>query len=155
PAYVVNAHWNIVAWNDAACRVFLDFATLAGRERNLLWLLFTYQPLRRLYEDWEGVAQRMLALFRVSAAQSVGEEWFLELIEELRGVSPEFRAWCSRHDIAGSPRDAKVLNHPLVGQLVLQANPLQVAHASGSWMLVYTPVMQTETPARLKRLLSP
>jgi len=155
PAYVVNAHWDVIAWNEAACRVFLDFATLAGRERNLLWLLFTRPALRQLYEDWEGVAQRMLALFRVSTTRSVGEPWFLELIEDVCKRSSEFRAWWPRHDLAESPRDAKVLNHPLVGPLFLHPHPLQVAHAPDSWMLVYTPMPHTDTPARLQHLLSP
>ncbi len=155
PAYVVNAHWNVVAWNEVACRVFLNFAALAGRERNLLWLLFTHPTLRRLYVDWEGVARRVLALFRVSTAQVVGEQWFLELIEGLCEASPEFQIWWPQHDIAGSPRDAKALHHPLVGELVLHPNLFQVAHAPGCWMLVYTPAMQTETFVRLQQLLSP
>ncbi len=100
PAYVVNAQWNVVAWNTAACRVFLDFAALAGRERNLLWLLFTHPMLRGRYEDWEQVARHMLALFRVSTARSVEEPWYTKLIEDLSGVSPELQAWWPQHDMA-------------------------------------------------------
>jgi transcriptional regulator with XRE-family HTH domain len=154
PAYVVNARWDVVAWNEAARRVFLDFAALAGRERNLLWLLFTSFELRQLYLDWEGVAQRMLALFRVSTTRSVGEPLFLELIADLSTHSPEFQVWWPRHDIASSPREEKTLNHPLVGQLVLHTNPLQVAHAPDCWMLVYTPLTQSDSHARLERLLT-
>ena len=153
PAYVVNAHWEVIAWNEAACRVFLDFATLAPHERNLLWLLFTHPALRQLYVDWESVAQRMVALFRVSTTRSVGEPWLLDLIDALSRKSPAFREWWPRHDLTESPHDAKELNHPLVGTLSLHPSPLQLGHSPDSWMLVYTPLPQTETRARLERLL--
>src|SRR5581483_3222864 len=136
PAYVVNARWEVIAWNKAACRVFLDFAALAPRERNLLWLLFTHAALRQLYEDWEGVAQRMVALFRVNTTRSVGDPWLLDLIDALSRKSPAFREWWSRHDLTESPHDAKELNHPLVGTLSLHSTPLQVGHAPDSWMLI-------------------
>jgi transcriptional regulator with XRE-family HTH domain len=154
PAYVVNAQWTLVAWNTAACRVFVDFASRAGRERNLLWLLFTDQALRERYEAWEEVARRMLGVFRVSAAGAVGETWYRELIQDLGCLSHEFSAWWPDHDIASSPREAKVMRHPLVGRLVFASNPLQVAHTPDAWMLVYTPDPATDTRAKVERLLA-
>jgi transcriptional regulator with XRE-family HTH domain len=153
PAYVVNAQWQVVAWNTIACRVFVDFATLTGRERNLLWLLFTHPTLRDRYEDWERIARHMLALFRVSTARFVGAGWYRELLGALWDASEEFRAWWSRYELADSPREAKVIHHPVVGRLVFYPNPLQVAHASDTWMLVHTPAPETETRAKLERLL--
>jgi transcriptional regulator with XRE-family HTH domain len=155
PAYIVNARWDVVAWNKAACHVFVDFAALSRNECNLLRLLFTHPTLRQRYEDWEGVARRIIALFRASATQAVGEAWFIALVEELRRSSPEFQAWWPRHDIAEAPHDGKALNHPQVGRLILQPNPLQVGLAPDLWMLVYTPAPGTDTAARLQRLSSP
>lgn len=154
PAYVVNAHWQVVAWNASACLVFLDFMALSGRERNLLWLLFTHPTLRGRYENWEQVARRMLALFRTSTVRSVGDAWYTELIEDLRCFSREFQTWWPQHDLADSPRDVKVVNHPLVGRLVFHSNPLQVAHVPDAWMLVYTPLQETDTLAKLEHLLA-
>jgi MmyB-like transcription regulator ligand binding domain len=45
------------------------------------------------------------------------------------------------------------MNHPLVGQLTLHANPLHVAHVPDAWMLVYTPAPETDTLAKLEQLL--
>jgi transcriptional regulator with XRE-family HTH domain len=154
PAYVVNAQWTVVAWNTAACRVFVDFASLAGRERNLLWLLFTHPILRNCYEEWEQVARRMLGVFRVSAAAAVGAAWYQQLIEDLCHASPEFEAWWPEHNVTSSPREAKVVRHPLVGRMVFTSNPLQVAHAPDAWMLVYTPDPETDTRAKVGRLLA-
>jgi hypothetical protein len=46
------------------------------------------------------------------------------------------------------------MNHPLVGRLVFASNPPQVAHAPDAWMLVYTPDPQTDTRAKMERLLA-
>ena len=152
PAYVVNARWNVVAWNEAAGNVFIDFAALAPDDRNLLRLLFTDPTLRQRLVDWEGAAQHILALFRVSTAQDVGAAWRTELVGELACASAEFRVWWPRHDIAGVPQAGKIINHPAVGTLSLRPNPLQVGHAPDLWMLVYTPETETDTAAKLERL---
>jgi hypothetical protein len=39
-------------------------------------------------------------------------------------------------------------------ELIVHSNPLQVAHAPDSWMLVYTPDAETDTLAKLERLLA-
>jgi transcriptional regulator with XRE-family HTH domain len=153
PAYVVNARWQVVAWNRIACQVFIDFATLSEPERNLMRLLFTHPIVRERYEQWECVAERMLALFRVSTARSVGERWYIDLISELWSASREFQRWWPEHDLAESPREVKALNHPVVGRLLFSPNPLQIAHAPDCWMLVHTPVPGTGTLAKLEKLL--
>ena len=155
PAYVVNARWEAVAWNVAACLVFSDFAARRPRDRNLLWCMFTDPSQRRLLVDWEGAAQETLAYFRASTGRHVGEAWFSELITDLTAASPEFAAWWPRNDVRGTPRDAqKELNHPLVGRLVLQPTPLQVAQRPDLWLIVHTPLPGTDTAAKLQCLLA-
>jgi transcriptional regulator with XRE-family HTH domain len=155
PAYVVNARWDAVAWNEAACRVFTDFAALSPRDRNLLWFMFMHPLARQLYIDWEGAARHILAFFRASTGRYVGETWFTALIAELSCASPAFAAWWPRNDVYGTPREAhKEVNHPLVGRLALQSTPLQIAQAPELCMMVYAPVPGTETAAKLQRLMS-
>lgn len=60
----------------------------------------------------------VLGLFRVSTARFVGEGWYRDLIEELCSASREFQVWWPQHDLADSPRDAKVVNHPMVRRLL-------------------------------------
>ncbi|HLJ82235.1 MAG TPA: helix-turn-helix transcriptional regulator, partial [Ktedonobacterales bacterium] len=135
PAYVANARWDVVAWNEAARRVFVDFAALPPHERNLLRFIFTNPLARRLYVDWEGTARRNLAIFRASVGRYVGEAWLTELVEELSRASAEFAAWWPRNDVMGTPEGAKEIEHPLVGCLAIQPTLLQVAQAPDLWMI--------------------
>src|SRR5262249_56385821 len=69
PAYVVNARWEVVAWNEVACRLFVDFAAPDAHERNLLRFIFTQPLAHRLYVDWQATACHTLALFRASTSR--------------------------------------------------------------------------------------
>ena len=42
PALVKNAEWDIVAWNEAAAAVLIDYETLRPEERNILRLIFCH-----------------------------------------------------------------------------------------------------------------
>ena len=155
PALILSPRWDIIAWNQATCRMLTDFGLLTSRERNLLWFLFADSRNRAMAVDWEREAQRFLALFRASTQRYVGEPWLTELINDLKQVSPAFREWWPRHDIQGVQTDHKHLLHPLVGLLVLQAKTFQVADHPDLQMIVYTPVSGTDTAAKLMLLSQP
>jgi transcriptional regulator with XRE-family HTH domain len=152
PALVLSPRWDMIAWNQAACRMLVDFSVMTARERNLLWFLFTDPRHRAVAVDWEREALRILALFRASTQRYIGEPWLTGLIHDLEQVSPAFREWWPRHDIQGVQTDHKHLVHPLVGLLVLQAKTFQVADHPDLQMIVYTPVSGTETAAKLALL---
>ncbi|MGG3574289.1 helix-turn-helix transcriptional regulator [Bacillus gobiensis] len=99
PAFVTNERWDIVGWNHAASKVFVDYSTLFSWERNLVWLIFTRPEFRELYIEWECVAQRVLALFRASGGHDTNETWFTKLRDQLLQISPEFQSWWSQHDV--------------------------------------------------------
>lgn len=149
PALILSPRWDIIAWNQAACRMFADFSTMTSRERHILWFLFTDPRHRAMAVDWEKEAQRFLALFRASTQRYVGEAWLTKLIHDLGQESPVFREWWSRHDVQGVQAEPKHLIHPLVGSLALQAKTFQVIDHPDLQMIVYTPVAGTDTAARL------
>jgi hypothetical protein len=152
PALVLSHRWDILAWNQAACRVLGDFSAMTTRERHILWFFFTDQRYRSMLVDWEREAQRLLALFRASTQRCIGEAWLTDLVQELQQVSPAFREWWSRHEVQGVQTDHKHLIHPRAGQLILQATTFQVADHPDIQMVIYTPVSGTETAAKLAAL---
>jgi transcriptional regulator with XRE-family HTH domain len=119
PAYVTGQRWDLLAWNQAACAVFGDFAALPIQERNILWFVFMNENLRQILVDWEAHARLVLAQFRVNYSRFVGDPWFAELINNLEAVSLEFRLWWTEHEILGRADGRKEIDHPLVGRIVL------------------------------------
>ena len=119
PAYVRNARFDILAWNAASKDLFVDYAILHPHERNVLKLLFLHQPYRSLVFDWEQTARGMIATFRAVRARAQLQAPFDELVDELCGSSPEFRAWWPDTDVKGFDEGSERLQHPKFGRIDL------------------------------------
>jgi transcriptional regulator with XRE-family HTH domain len=155
PAYIVGHRWNYLAWNATAERIFLLSKSVPPYEYNAVWRVFT-DPMRlHIYKnpEWEQVAQKVLEEFRADSARYADEEWCQRLIADLQRVSPEFRAWWSRHDVRGRSDALKEIEHPLVGRLIFEHTTLQVPTQPELKIMIYTPLPETDTLEKLQRLM--
>ena len=90
PAYVMGRRWDYLAWNRAADGIFTLTDGPLPYGRNLLWRVFT-NPLLRQRPDREQMLRGSLAEFRTALARYPGDEYFEELIEELKQVKEDLR----------------------------------------------------------------
>ncbi len=153
PAYVINPCWDVLAWNEAACRVFVDFATLPIEERNIVHLMFLSPFYQSLLIEWECQARHLIALFRSSTCYHIGESWLTNMVTTLSERSQEFRQWWEHNQVVGADRYRTLLNHPVAGRLTLQATSLQVTDTQGLSIQVYFPHPDTDTAERLQKLV--
>jgi transcriptional regulator with XRE-family HTH domain len=153
PAYLMDQYFNVIAWNESACRVFGDFALRSERDRNLIWSIFMRPSEQEFYVNWEQAAQNAIMSFRAVYDRHAGEMWVEQLVADLKQASPEFRTWWPRHDIEWScdPHE-KELNHPQVGRLLVYSTVLVMPDAPTLRMAVLTP-RSPDTAARLAALL--
>jgi transcriptional regulator with XRE-family HTH domain len=139
PAYVTNARYDILAWNGAFVGLYGDLGTVAPRDRNILWLLFTEPSWRRLLVDWHDVARRVVAQFRATMGAQVGDPAWAVLVARLSDASADFREVWARHEIAGPQARTKRYLHSRVGPLSLDYTLLRPAEAPSNRLLIYTP----------------
>ena len=93
-AYVRNARFDYLAWNEKFGRFQALDPNSPALERNALWKLFGDKSARTMFPNWDDYARRLVAAFRAEYAEYVGDRDFEELIDSLRAVSPEFtRLW--------------------------------------------------------------
>jgi transcriptional regulator with XRE-family HTH domain len=92
-AYIANRRWDVLAWNDAAARLFSDLARAQGRQPNMIRFLFASPTLRALHVNWETDARVTLEKFRMDFWRHSDERSFVDLVSELQMASPEFRRW--------------------------------------------------------------
>ncbi|HEX4207908.1 MAG TPA: helix-turn-helix transcriptional regulator [Ktedonobacteraceae bacterium] len=161
PAYLIDQRFNLVAWNESACRVFGDFSLLSERERNRIWHLFVHPASRQLFVDWEQAAQHAVMHFRSIYGRSIGDAWFEHFLTDLLQQSPEFHTLWSQHNVQASCNFyyEKELNHPQVGRLLLSNTMLVVPVDPPLQMVTYTPCSQEtatklETMGKIERLPS-
>jgi transcriptional regulator with XRE-family HTH domain len=152
PAYVITPCCNVVAMNEAARVVFAPWDERDGRERNVVWWVFTDPTARELFVDWEREAQRTLAFFRANSIRFVGQAWFTTLVGDLTAMSPEFRQWWPRHDVQAGLPACTELHHPQAGRLVFAPVLFQMPTVAQQQIVVYTPLANTETAEQVAAL---
>ncbi|GAA4484051.1 helix-turn-helix transcriptional regulator [Actinoallomurus oryzae] len=153
PSYAIAPDWFISGWNTAYAALYPNVATVPPEDRNLLWLVFTDPYVRELLPDWEITSRRFLAEFRAEAGPRLGDPSYAQLIERLLDASDEFRAGWKSHDIEGFASRERVFHHPVVGDLHLEHHRLAPSDQPDLHLVIYTPVLTTDAPDRLDRLL--
>jgi transcriptional regulator with XRE-family HTH domain len=119
PASVVNAKYDLLAYNRTYSRLIDDIDALPQAERNCMWLCFTDPAWRTALLDWEDGAKRMVANLRWLMADHVAEPSWKSLVKRLRAASPEFAELWERHEVRSIENKTKRVNNPLVGELQL------------------------------------
>ncbi|SCK29998.1 helix-turn-helix transcriptional regulator [Vogesella sp. LIG4] len=130
PAYVLDALWNVPAWNAEAARLFSGWLDDGGSGHNLLQFMFQHPLARTLVDDWPTRARRMVAEFRAEISHH-HDEAVAELLERLRQDSSEFDTLWRQQDVQGREGGERVFNHVAQGQLCYQQLTLRLAHAPG------------------------
>jgi hypothetical protein len=110
PAFVLGRRMDVLAWNELAARLHVDFGALPRRMRNMPRLVFLDDASRQLYPDWERVARETVAFLRFEASAHADDAELHTLVGELSTKSAEFRRWRARHDAGHLHRGAR---HPV------------------------------------------
>jgi transcriptional regulator with XRE-family HTH domain len=140
PAFIRGRRWDILAWNRAARAFFFDFEKVPLNERNLVWLFFTHPALRLLIGvDWRTRTQDVLARFRLDYGRHAGDADFLQLVERLTAVSPEFARWWPRFDVRPQVGGRKQYNHPVAGLIVAEHFTFSMTDNPELRMTVFSP----------------
>ncbi|WHT16624.1 helix-turn-helix transcriptional regulator [Crossiella sp. CA-258035] len=151
PAYLMDRHWNFLALNTAARRIFgYDL----GHAHNCLVTFFTQADCRFRWADWRTVAADMVANFRAQSARYPEDEHFAELASDLSSVSPEFAGLWARHEVRERSSGTKELVHPEVGELSFDYTVLTVPDQPGNRLLLHLPTPGTPTADRLSQVLA-
>jgi transcriptional regulator with XRE-family HTH domain len=153
PAFVIGRRWDYLAWNRAATVVLGDFGGVPRAARNHVWLNFMDPARRELFPDWERGSRLLVAKFRADSAHHLGDPEFEQLIHVLRQSSPEFcKAW-KRHEVARASEGRKELRHPVEGPMAFEHAVLHPGDAPEQRLILYTPLPDHDTPAKLARLM--
>src|ERR1700761_1852482 len=150
PAVIRTAIWDVVAWNRAATVMLMDYGSLPPEQRNILRFIFLDSRARAAQYDWESVARFVLGAFRVDAARAGAAAEAQLLVDELCGLSPEFKAMWRDHDIPGPHGEAvKHIRHAVLGPLAFEYSAFSVDGRTDLAMVVYNPAT-TDDADRIK-----
>lgn len=112
PAHVRNYRTELLCWNEATTRLFMDFGTMPPEDRNSLVYMFLYANARERFVEWENEARRMLAKFRAVYDPHADDPMLAALVDRLRASSREFDAWWRQHEVRAQRAEHKLIRTP-------------------------------------------
>lgn len=151
PAAVLNARYDVLAYNEVYRTLVTDLDEIPPEDRNLMWLMFTHPEHRKVVQNWEGAARWIVAQYRSNMAEHVSESSWKSLVSSLRQRSDDFAELWDRHDVASSRVMPKRFDNPQVGLLEVDHIALWFSQRSGARLICYTP-RDEPTRVRLERL---
>jgi transcriptional regulator with XRE-family HTH domain len=131
PAFVNNRRLDVLAANPLAqalyAPLFADPAVPANHAR----FAFLNPGAHDFWLDWEGIANDTVAILRTEAGRDPYDRALTDLVGELGTRSEAFRVRWASHDVRLHRTGLKHFHHPVVGDLHLSFEAMELAADPG------------------------
>jgi transcriptional regulator with XRE-family HTH domain len=154
PAFVRNGRMDLLAANRLARAFYADVYADPQRPANLARFTFLDQRARRFYPDWDLLADITVAILRTEAGRDPHDKELQNLVGELSTRSDEFRKRWGAHNVRHHGSGAKTYHHPIVGELTLAYEGLELAAEPGLTLTIYTAEPGSPSEEALRLLAS-
>jgi transcriptional regulator with XRE-family HTH domain len=138
PAYVRNGRLDILAANTLGAALYAPVFDDPSGTPNMARFVFLNQRASDFFHDWERIANDAVAILRAEAGRDPYDKRLSDLIGELSTRSDEFRVRWAAHNVKFHRTGAKTLHHPVVGDLALDYEALDLPGDAGQRILVYS-----------------
>jgi transcriptional regulator with XRE-family HTH domain len=138
PALVRDARVDYLASNPLGRALYAPLFESCEQPTNSARFTFLDPAAVDFYADWDRVADDLVAHLRSEAGRNPYDRGLSDLIGQLSTRSPEFRSRWAAHNVRFHRTGTKRLHHPLVGDLDLSYETMELAADSGLNLTVYT-----------------
>jgi hypothetical protein len=105
---------------------------------NAARFIFLDPKAQTFYRDWESNARQIVAILRAEAGRSPYDRQLSDLVGELSTRSDLFRKLWGSHDVRAHSTGIKSIHHPIVGDLDLTFQGMDLSADRGLQMLVFS-----------------
>jgi transcriptional regulator with XRE-family HTH domain len=151
PAYVVDAAYNVLAWNRLAIHFIGDLAS--HEDRNMIRWTFRREPTDVVWTDEHFLrfTRATVADLRASYARYPGDSAIESLVTEMLALSPPFAEMWSEHEVEVRGPMLKYVSHPQAGPLEFECQVLHIAE-TGQRLIAYCAAPGSATEAAFREL---
>jgi transcriptional regulator with XRE-family HTH domain len=110
----------------------------SGRPVNFARFVFLDPRAKEFFADWGRAAKDCAALLRSEAGRNPYDRELSNLVGELSTQSEEFRGHWATHNVRLHNKGEKRFNHPVVGELELSYNRIELPADPGVVIVAYT-----------------
>ena len=151
-AFVRNGRLDILSANRLGYALYSEAFANPDRPVNLARFIILDHQSRKFYADWEGIANACVGNLRAEAGRDPYDLDLTDLVGELSMRSDDFRARWASHDVREYRSGTQPFHHPLVGELTLSYEALQLTADIGLTLIVYTAEPGSPSQEALNRL---
>jgi transcriptional regulator with XRE-family HTH domain len=138
PAFAENGRLDALGANQLG-RALYPAVFKPGREpSNWARFVFFDSAARSFFDDWDRAAKDCVAILRSEAGRNPHDRELSDLVGELATKSEEFRKLWAAHNVRLHTKGVKRFNHPVVGELELSFNRLELMADTGLMIVAYS-----------------
>jgi transcriptional regulator with XRE-family HTH domain len=152
PVFVQNGRLDDVATNTLGRALFSEMLDGVQPPVNAARFVFLDPRAQTFYQDWEANTRQIVAILRAEAGRSPYDRQLSDLIGELSTRSDLFRKLWGAHDVREHRTGIKSIHHPVVGDLDLTYQSMDLASDRGLQMLVFSAPPHSASADRLQLL---
>ena len=154
PAAVSNMRGDYLAANPLGRALYAPLFESREQPPNSARFTFLDPAAEQFFADWEKVAKDVVASLRSQAGRNPYDRALSELVGELSTRSETFRIWWAAHNVRHHQTGTKRLHHPVVGDLELTYEVMQIAADAGLRLAIFTAEPGSRSEAALNLLAS-
>ena len=152
PVFVQNGRLDAVATNRLGRALFSEMLDDARPPVNAARFIFLDPRAQTFYREWEAQTRQIVAVLRAEAGRSPYDRHLSDLVGELSTRSDLFRKLWGAHDVREHRTGLKTVHHPVVGDLDLTFQAMDLASDRGLQMIVFSAEPGSATYERLQLL---
>jgi transcriptional regulator with XRE-family HTH domain len=153
-AFVRNGRLDILAANRLGYALYSPAFLDPGRPVNLARFVFLDRRSVEFYGNWDGIAHDAVGSLRAEAGRDPYDRLLTDLIGELSTRSHEFRARWAAHNVRYYRSGTQPFQHPIVGDLTLNYDALEIPADPGQTIVAYTAEPDSPSQQALNQLAS-
>ncbi|OZF25715.1 transcriptional regulator [Rhodococcus sp. 14-2496-1d] len=155
PAWIRNGRHDILAMNPLARALYSPVLAEPRRPANTTRFVYLEpEAAQEFFVDYEQITRDAAAMLRLEAGKNPHDKALIELVGELSTQSGLFRKHWASQDVRFHRSGRKRLRHPVVGQLDLDFEAMELPSEPGLQLNIYTAAAGTPTADAIKMLAS-
>ena len=151
-AFVRNDRLDILGGNQLGYALYSEMFTDPARPVNTARFVFLDPRAQAFYADWERATRDTVAVLRSAAGRDPHDRALSDLVGELSTRSEVFRTHWASHNVRFHLNGVKRFHHPVVGELSLNFERLELAADHGLTIFTYTAEPGTRDEEALRLL---
>ena len=154
PVYVRNGRMDVLAANRLGRALFAPLFGSPAKPTNLARFIFLDPAAPEFYQEWDRLASDTVALLRADAGRNPTDRLLSDLIGELSTRSDIFRVRWADHNVRQHRSGIKHFHHPVVGDISLAYESLELVADPGLVLNGYSAEPGTASEDALNLLAS-